>query len=75
MCDRCAADAVSELWWAGSGCRLLAFARFELGAILRGKNALALQVFGGVNVSGFFLLVLLACPFLTRGRRNAEVLV
>jgi hypothetical protein len=75
LCDRRPNGAVLELCWAGRSCPLLAFARFELGAILRGKNALALQVFGGVNVPGFFLLVLLACAFLTRGFGNAGVLV
>lgn len=73
LCDRCAADAVFQLWWAGRSCRLLAFAHFELGAILRGKNALAVYVLGGVDLSGFFLLVLLACAFLARGFRNAGV--
>jgi hypothetical protein len=75
LCDGRPDDAVLELWWAGRSCWLLAFARFELGAVLRGKNALALQVFGGVNAPVFFLLVLLACAFLTRGLCDAGVLV
>lgn len=73
--DGRADDAVLEFLWAGGSCRPLVFACFELGAILRGKNVLALQVFGGVNVPGFSLLVLLACAFLTRGFGNAGVLV
>ena len=50
---------------------MLIFARFQLGTILRGKNVLALQVFGGVNVLGPGLLVLLAGAFLTSRFRNA----
>lgn len=53
--------AVPEYLWGGGSCRLLVFARCEIAAILRRKNVLALQVFGGVNVAGFFLLILLAC--------------
>lgn len=55
----------------GRTSRLLIFARFQLGTILRGKNVLALQVFGGVNVLGPGLLVLLAGAFLTSRFRNA----
>lgn len=69
-----AADVVLQLCWAARNCRL-AFARFELGATLRRKNVLALQVFGGVNVAGLPRLVLLARAFLTRGFGNAGVLV
>ena len=72
--DGRADDAVLELLWVGGSCRLPVFAGFKLGAIGRSKNVRALQVFGGVNVPGVFLPVLLACAFLTRGFRNAGVL-
>ena len=75
LCDGRPDAALRKLWRAGRSRRLLAFARFALGAVLWGKNALALQVFGGVNVPDFFLLVLLACAFLTRGLCDAGVLV
>ncbi len=71
-------DGCGVLWqllWAERSCRLLIFARFERDAILRGKNVLALEVFGGVDVPGLFLVALLAGAFLTGGLRNAGVLV
>jgi len=34
LCDGCAARAVLQLLRAGRSCRLLIFARFELGVIL-----------------------------------------
>jgi len=71
LCDGCAARTVLQLCWAGRGSRLLIFAGFELGVIFRRKNLLTLQLFAGVNVPGFFLLVLLACAFLPCDFRNA----
>jgi len=68
--DGRAEDAVLEYLWAGGSCRLLVFARCDIAAILRRKNMLALQVFGGVNVAGFFPLILLACAFLPCGICN-----
>ena len=72
--DGCAANALRRLLWADRSRRGLIFARFELGAILRGQNVLALEVFGGVDVPGF-LVALLAGAFLPCGFRNALLLV
>ena len=74
FCDGCAASALRRLLWADRSRRGLIFARFELGAILRGQNVLALEVFGGVDVPGF-LVALLAGAFLPCGFRNALLLV
>src|SRR5207253_11115469 len=71
LCGGCAARTVLQLCWAGRGSRLLIFAGFELGVIFRRKNLLTLQLFAGVNVPGFFLLVLPACAFLPCDFRNA----
>src|SRR5438034_10966619 len=75
LCDGCAARTVLQLCWAGRGSRLLIFAGFELGVIFRRKNLLTLQLFAGVNVPGFFLLVLPAGAFLPCDFRNALLLV
>jgi len=58
--------------WSGL---LLVFARFQLRAIFRRKDVLALQVFRDVNMPGFFLQAFFARAFLTRSFRNVLLFV
>jgi hypothetical protein len=49
---------------------LLFFPRFQLSAIFGRKNLRLLQIFVGVNVLGFFLLVFFSGLFLPGGLSN-----
>jgi hypothetical protein len=66
-----AGDRLLRLPSVGWSDRLLILARFQLSAIFRRKDVVALQVFSGVNVFGFFMLAFLAGAFLTGGVCNA----
>ena len=52
---------------------MLSLARFELSAIFRREDVVALQVFRGVNVLGLLLRSFLASAFLTGGFGNALI--
>jgi len=68
-----AGDGLLWLLSVGWSDRLLILARFQLSAIFRRKDVVALQVFSGVNVFGFFLLAFFAGAFVTSGVCNALV--
>jgi len=68
-----AGDRLLWLLFVGWSDWLRILARFQLSAIFRRKDVVALQVFSSVNVLGFFLSAFFAGTFLTSGVCNALV--
>jgi hypothetical protein len=66
---------VLRLLCVGRRRRLLILPHFQLGAIFRRKDVLALQIFSRVNVLGFFLLAMLPGLILAGGFGNTLVLL